>query len=197
LPPLGLTTPLRLAVVLGLCVGAFLLGLPVPVHASVGTQGLGPHPLMPDLVAETEEATGFLRALVREINVRRARVGHQPVGIAPAAANAGVTRYLSDLTPLMLASGVCFHGTGDQIPPAWDYVARTGVGSPGSGEVMTCPAGDGYWTVSRVAESWWASELHHAILYGDPNVNLVACGAFGPQRGGAAYTTIACVTFQG
>jgi hypothetical protein len=61
---------------------------------------------------------------------------------------------------------------------------------------MTCPAGNGYWTAARIAESWWASGPHRAILY-DPQVSLVACGVFGPQRGMAAFTTTACGTFRG
>ncbi len=181
---------------LALALAASLWPLPSPVAATTfGTLA----PASPDEVhggvAQSDETNGFLHALVGEINARRARLGHPPVAIAPAAANAGVTRYLADLTPHMLASGICFHGGGHPVPPAWDYVASTGFGTFGNGEVLTCPDRNGYWTAARIAESWFGSGVHHSILYGDPSVNLVACGAFGPQ-GKSAYMTSACVTFQ-
>jgi hypothetical protein len=195
-PAIRPTVLLRFVLVLGLSVGASLLASPPRADASTGAQRSDPSGPTPDFVAEIEAAAEFLRTLVHEINVRRARAGHRPVGLAPTPANAAVTRYLADLTPRMLAAGACFHGNGDPIAPGWDYVALTGFGMPSSGEVITCPAGNGYWTASRIAESWWASGPHRAILY-DPSVSLVACGVFGPQRGMAAFTTTACVTFRG
>ena len=148
----------------------------------------------------TEDATAadrYLGHLLSEINARRARVGSPPVAYATQAANSAVDRYLADLTPRMLASNSCFHGTGNPVPPGWDYVGASGLRGDAHGEVIACPGSDGYWTPARVADSWWDSPPHFRLLYADPAANAVACGTYGPQENGAAYQTVACITYRG
>ena len=142
------------------------------------------------------EASPYLDQLLHEINARRARVGTQPVVYATAGANQAVAQYLADLTPQMLAYNACFHGQYNPVPPAWDYVAASGLTGEARGEVLGCPDTSGYWTTARLADGWWSSPMHFQALYGDPEANTVACGTYGPLRGGQAFETIACVTYH-
>ncbi|MCC7370950.1 MAG: hypothetical protein IT306_21225 [Chloroflexi bacterium] len=138
----------------------------------------------------------YLEQLLGEINRHRAHAGTRPLAIAPTRANRAVDQYLADLTPVMLAYGACFHGDYNPVPPGWDYVTAAGLGGDALGEVLACPDDSGYWTPARIAQSWWESPIHQQAIYDDPDANVVACGAFGPRRGGQAYVTIACVTFR-
>ena len=145
---------------------------------------------------DAARADRYLGQLLSEINARRARVGSPPVAYATQAANSAVDQYLADLTPLMLAYNSCFHGTGNPVPPGWDYVGASGLRGDAHGEVIACPGTDGYWTPARIADSWWGSPPHFQSLYADPDANAVACGTYGPQKNGAAYQTIACITYR-
>lgn len=138
----------------------------------------------------------YLAQLLQEINARRSRVGAQPLAYAPSDANRAVDQYLADLTPVMMSYGACFHGDYNPVPPSWDYVAAAGHGGDALGEVLACPDDSGYWTAQHIADSWWQSPIHHQAIYSDRDANVVACGTFGPQRGGQAFVTIACVTFR-
>lgn len=138
----------------------------------------------------------YLDQLLQEINARRSRTGARPLAFAPADANRAVDQYLADLTPVMMHYGACFHGDYNPVPPSWEYVAASGHGGDALGEVLACPDASGYWTAPHIADSWWQSPIHHQAIYSDPDANMVACGTFGPQRGGQAYVTIACVTFR-
>jgi uncharacterized protein YkwD len=138
----------------------------------------------------------YLGQLLGEINTRRAARGSQPLMFAPGAANRAVDHYLADLTPVMMAYGSCFHGMYNPVPPGWDYVTAAGLQGEALGEVIACPDDSGYWTARNIADTWWASPAHHQAIYGNPFANVVACGTFGPQRGGQAFVTIACVTFR-
>ena len=150
----------------------------------------------PVVVAQMSAASPYLEQLVGEINRRRDRAGTPRLAIAPEHANAALVRYLADLTPMMLATGRCFHGDGVNVRPGWDYVAEAGFVAEGHGEVIACPGPEGFWTAPRIADVWWGSPHHAGILYGDRDANLVACGTYGPQRGGSAYLTIVCVTYR-
>jgi hypothetical protein len=138
----------------------------------------------------------FLARLLGEINARRAARGAPPLTFAPADANRAVDRYLADLTPVMMSYGSCFHGMYNPVPPGWDYVTAAGLQGDALGEVIACPDDSGFWTAPNIADSWWQSPAHHEAIYGDYAANVVACGTFGPQRGGQAFTSIACVTFR-
>jgi hypothetical protein len=151
--------------------------------------------------AKKPPATGtvsspYLAQLLNEINARRARAGTSPVVYVTEGANQAVDQYLADLTPQMLAYNACFHGMYNPVPPAWDYVAASGLDAEAHGEVLGCPDQSGYWTPARVADGWWNSPMHYQALYGDPDVNAVACGAYGALRGGQAFETIACVSYR-
>ena len=146
----------------------------------------------PDEVARRAEAAPYMAQLLGEINRRREQAGTAPLAYAPDDANGAVGQYLADLTPQMVSAHSCFHGS----PPGWDYVSAAGFGAEPRGEVLACPSNDAYWTPARIADGWWNSPMHQRVLYADPNANAVACGTFGPQRGGAAYQTIACVTYR-
>lgn len=154
----------------------------------------------PDADATTSlidaRAASYLDQLLGEINARRARAGSPPVTFANPSANNAVSQYLADLTPRMVAMRSCFHGNGNPVSPGWDYVATTGLGGQARGEVLACPGDNGYWTAPKIADGWWNSPSHWQSLYGDPRVNTVACGTYGPQAGGRAYQTIACVTYR-
>jgi uncharacterized protein YkwD len=141
-------------------------------------------------------AASYLDQLLSEINARRARAGNGPVVFAQPTANVAVTQYLTDLTPQMVARHACFHGNGQPVSPGWDYVKVSGFAGQASGEVLACPGDNGYWTAPKIADGWWNSPSHWQALYGDPRVNTVACGTYGPQNGGRAYQTIACVTYR-
>jgi len=138
----------------------------------------------------------YLDNLLNEINARRAMVGTPPVEYASSDVNQAVGDYLADLTPQMEAMNSCFHGQYNPVAPAWDYVAAAGLEGEAHGEVLGCPDDSGYWTTSRIADGWWNSPSHFEELYGDPDVNVVACGTYGPLRGGQAFVTIACVTYH-
>jgi hypothetical protein len=138
----------------------------------------------------------YLNQLLHEINARRAQVGTPPVVYINDDANAAVGSYLADLTPQMEALGACFHGQHNPVAPGWDYVAAIGLDGEARGEVLACPDGNGYWTTSRIADGWWGSPVHFEYLYADADANAIACGTYGPQRGGQAFETIACVTYH-
>lgn len=141
-------------------------------------------------------AASYLDQLLGEINDRRAKAGSPPVIFAGADANLAVSQYLTDLTPMMVSMRSCFHGTGNPVSPGWDYVKGVGFRGEARGEVLACPGDDGFWTAPKIADGWWNSPSHWRSLYGDPNVNAIACGTFGAQNGGRAYQTIACVTYR-
>ena len=90
----------------------------------------------------------------------------------------------------------CFHGQNNPTAPGWDYVAASGLEGEARGEVLACPDDHGFWTPDRIADGWWNSPMHFEELYGDGDANVVACGTYGPQNGGRAYQTIACVTYH-
>jgi uncharacterized protein YkwD len=141
-------------------------------------------------------AASYLDQLLVEINIRREKAGNGPLVYAPVTANVAVSQYLSDLTPLMVAMHSCFHGNNNPVSPSWDYVTNSGFGGKARGEVLACPGDNGFWTAPKIADGWWNSPSHWRSLYGDSTVNAVACGTFGPQNGGRAYQTIACVTYR-
>jgi hypothetical protein len=144
----------------------------------------------------TGSAGPYLDRLLDEINYRRALVGTPPVGYITSDANNAMSNYLADLTPQMMAYNSCFHGQHNPVAPGWDYVADAGVDGEARGEVLACPDGNGYWTTDRIADAWLHSPSHFQELYADFDANAVACGTYGAQRGGAAYATIACVTYH-
>ena len=187
------TARLATSSLLALIVIAFsLVGLPSTspdvAHAEpAAARGQGPAPA---------SASDYLNQLLTEINARRARAGAQSLTFATPGANQAVDQYLADLTPVMVSFGACFHGMYDPVAPGWDYVAASGLDGVALGEVLACPDDSGYWTAPRIAESWWTSPAHHQAIYADRAANVVACGTYGPQRGGQAYQTIACVTLR-
>ena len=134
--------------------------------------------------------------LLTEINFRRKKAGTPPVILRVVLANAALDQYLADLTPAMVAKGSCFHGDDKPIPPGWGYIKSIGFGGEARGEVLGCPADNGFWTPPKIADGWWNSPPHHQSLYADGKVNAVACGVFGRQNGGRAYQTVACVTYR-
>jgi uncharacterized protein YkwD len=138
----------------------------------------------------------YLDRLLDEINARRAMVGTPPVTYFAPEANAAINGYLADLTPQMVAYNACFHGQNNPVPPSWDYVSAQGIDAEARGEVLACPDSNGYWTSDRIAEAWLHSPTHFQELYADWDANAVACGTYGAQRGGAAFETIACVTYR-
>ncbi|MGE3269336.1 MAG: CAP domain-containing protein [Chloroflexota bacterium] len=142
------------------------------------------------------QAASYLDQLLDEINARRDRAGAPPVTYAGLDANLAVSQYLADLTPRMVAMHSCFHGNGNPVAPGWDYVSGSGFRGEARGEVLACPGDGGFWTAPKIADGWWNSPSHWRSLYGDPNVNAIACGTFGAQNGGRAYQTIACVTYR-
>jgi len=142
------------------------------------------------------ESSPYLDQLLQEINARRAKVGTPQLSYINPNANQSVDQYLADLTPRMLAMNACFHGQYNPVAPAWDYVAASGLNAEFHGEVLGCPDSSGYWTPVHLADGWWSSPAHFQYLYGDPDVNAVACGTYGPMRNGQAFETIACVTYR-
>jgi hypothetical protein len=141
-------------------------------------------------------AASYLDQLLAEINARRAKAGSPPVVYAGLEENQAIGQYLADLTPLMVSMHSCFHGNGNPVSPGWDYVKTVGFGGEARGEVLACPGDNGFWTAPKIADGWWNSPTHFHSLYADPRVNTIACGTFGPQNGGRAYQTIACVTYR-
>jgi hypothetical protein len=156
---------------------------------------VGPSSARADLfLADGDEP--YVRQLVDEINGWRAAAGTAPLALDGDGPRAALASYVADLTRAMVATGQCFHGDGHRVASVWDYLAASGVTLSGGSEVLGCPSHDGYWTPTRIAERWWTSPLHHQLLYRDPNVNTLACGTYGPQRGGAAYQTVVCVAYR-
>jgi hypothetical protein len=96
----------------------------------------------------------------------------------------------------MVSAHACFHGNGDPVSPGWDYVKGSGFQGEALGEVLACPDDSGHWTAAKIAEGWWSSSIHREILYADADATAIACGTYGPQQGGRAYETIACVTYK-
>jgi uncharacterized protein YkwD len=142
---------------------------------------------------EKASSGNYLADLLEEINARRAMVGTQPMAYIGDEANAAVDAYLADLTPRLVATFGCYHGS----TPAWDYVeAATGFSGEARGEVLACPDETGYWTSDRIADAWLHSPIHFQEIYADRDANAVACGTYGAQHGGRAFETIACVTFR-
>lgn len=138
----------------------------------------------------------YLDQLLAEINARRELVGTPPVTYIAPDANDAISGYLADLTPQMQAYRSCFHGQNNPVAPGWDYVAAAGIDAEARGEVLACPDTNGFWTTDRIADAWLHSPSHFAELYADWDANAVACGTYGAQRGGAAFETIACVTYR-
>ena len=146
----------------------------------------------------SDPASIYIQRLLDEINVHRGHDGSPSLRYVSPDANQAVSQYLTDLTPRMLAANSCFHGTGgpEGVQPSWDYIAANGVNAQARGEVLGCPGFDGYWTPAQIASRWWQSPPHRAELYLDRRADTLACGVYGPQRGGSAYQTIACVTLR-
>jgi hypothetical protein len=153
-----------------------------------------------DLVEVRDEATdAFVSRLLDEINARRDAVGTPRLAFVAHGANAALDEFLAHVAPGMMYPNPCMHLTmGDAL--AWDYVAGYGYGSNPVGEVLACPDPDasGYWTPSRTAESWLVSPVHADILYGDPDANAIACGAYAPRKSGrsVAAAAVLCVTYR-
>jgi hypothetical protein len=141
-------------------------------------------------------SSDYLDQLLGEINDRRVVAGTPSLVYASAEANQAVSQYLADLTPFMLARQVCFHGMNNPVAPAWDYVAASGFQAEPRGEVLACPDAALYWTAPQIANAWWSSASHFRLLYGDPGINALACGTYGPQHDGQVFETIACVTYR-
>ena len=138
----------------------------------------------------------YLEQLLDEINTGRDRAGTAPLAYAGPGANDAVGRYLSDLTPLMVAAGTCFHGGSATIRSGRDYVALADPPGEAHGEVLACPGRGHYWTARAVADAWWDSLDHRRLLYDDPGIDTVACGAHDPRHDGQAFRTVACVTYR-
>jgi hypothetical protein len=138
----------------------------------------------------------YLDQLLNEINARRAKVGAPALIYAGPEANLAVSQYLTDLTPLMKARRLCFHGSNNPVAPGWDYVKASGFDARVGGEVIGCPGDGFYWTPQQIADGWWGSPSHFQSLYGDARANAVACGAYAAGNGGKGYQTVACITFR-
>ena len=141
-------------------------------------------------------APAYLEQLLNEINARRAKIGSPALMYAGPEANLAVTQYLTDLTPLMKARHLCFHGNGNPVAPGWDYVAASGFNAKVGGEVIGCYGDNFYWTPQQIADGWWSSPSHFSSLYADAKANAVACGAYSVGNGGKGYQTVACVTYR-
>ncbi|MGE3268468.1 MAG: CAP domain-containing protein [Chloroflexota bacterium] len=183
---------------------SYLLAALISVFALVGLPGVSPDVAHAEPAAargkgknQEQIQTGeYLNQLLGEINARRASLGAQSLSFATPGANQAVDQYLADLTPVMMAYGACFHGMYNPVAPGWDYVTASGLHGDALGEVLACPDDSGYWTPPHIADGWWRSPAHFEAIYADPAANVVACGTYGPQDGGQAYVTIACVTFR-
>jgi hypothetical protein len=178
----------RLVAALAMLIGLGWSG--APTASAMGGSPAAGHDANADEAARTRR---YLAELLDEINARRVQSGLSRLDFLTNAANEALNHYLADLTPVMLASGRCFHGDGQTVRPGWEYVAEVGPAEHADGEVLGCPDSNGFWTPARIAESWWRSPPHHAIL-ANPDVHHVACATYGPQRDGTAYQTITCVT---
>ena len=143
--------------------------------------------------AAPADGDAYMARLLDEINGHRGRIGAPPVAYASPDANAAVSQYLADLTPMMLAYNSCFHGMNNPVAPGWDYTRAAGVEAFPPGEVLACPGPEGQWTPEKIADRWLHSPSHAQILYADPAATHVACGTYGSNKGPAV--TVACVTF--
>jgi hypothetical protein len=150
----------------------------------------------PAAVPAEAPAPAYLDQLLGEINARRAKIGSPALMYAGSGANYAVTQYLTDLTPLMKARRVCFHGSNNPVAPGWDYVAASGFNARVGGEVLGCPGDGFYWTPRQIADGWWNSPSHFSALYADAKATAVACGAYAAGNGGRGYQTVACVTYR-
>ncbi len=152
------------------------------------------------IVEVRDDATdAFVSRLLDEINARRDAVGTPRLSFVAHGANAALDEFLAYTAPSMTYPNPCMHVTiGDAV--AWDYVAGHGYGTNPVGEVLACPDpdGSGYWTPSRTADSWLESPVHADILYGDPDANAIACGAYAPRKSGrsVAAAAVLCVTYR-
>ncbi|MCC7106792.1 MAG: hypothetical protein IT307_16790 [Chloroflexi bacterium] len=159
----------------------------------------------PILQDDDEVTDGYLNRLLGEINARRHALGTQSLVYVPRHANDALDGYLQDAAPAMAWPGPCGHGITGAF--AWDYVLAAGFWGEARGEVIACPGPEPYWTPNRAAETWWSSPYHFGVLYGDPDANAIACGAYGTQGGGSkkkrnntggdAAIAVVCVTFRG
>ena len=153
-----------------------------------------------EVVAVRDDATdSFLSRLLDEINARRDAVGTPRLVFVAHGANAALDEFLAYAAPAITYPNPCMHLTiGDAV--AWDYVAGQGYGTNPVGEVLACPTADAdsYWTPSLTADSWLESPMHASILYGDPEANAIACGAYAPRGSGrtVAAAAVLCVTYR-
>src|SRR4051794_8304173 len=181
----------KLALVLALFLAAPWLTAPTSAFAADRSNR------QTDLTARPSNSrpASYLDQLLNEINARRAQAGTQPVVYVGQDENQAVGQYLADLTPWMLYMHSCFHGQNNPVSPSWDYVKGVGFDGEARGEVLACPGDDGFWTAPKIADGWWSSPSHWQSLYGDPRVNAIACGTFGPQSGGGGGQTIPFVPY--
>jgi hypothetical protein len=151
------------------------------------------------IVVRDQATDAFVARLLDEINARRDAVGTPRLSFVGHGANAALDEFLAYTAPSISYPNPCMHVTiGDAL--AWDYVAGYGYGTNPIGEVLACPNPDasGYWTPSRTADSWLESPVHADILYGDPEANAIACGAYAPRKTGRnmAAAAVLCVTYR-
>ena len=174
--------------------GRLIAGLAVAVAALTGGQESAPvaH-AEPARASAPASADTYMDRLLTAINGHRGRIGAPPVTYASPSANAAVSQYLADLTPVMLAYNSCFHGMNNPVAPGWDYTRAAGVDAFPHGEVLACPDPEGQWLPEKIAERWLYSPSHAQILYADPSATQVACGTYGSSMG--PYVTVACITF--
>ena len=102
----------------------------------------------------------YLDDLLTEINARRARIHSPALAYVSSDANFAVTRYLTDLTPRMIAQKTCFHGQNNPVAPSWDYVTASGFDARVGGEVLGCPGESFFWSPQQIADGWWSSPSH-------------------------------------
>jgi uncharacterized protein YkwD len=188
------TLDVRFVVAILFATASLIFASPARSASAIGPDVAG------DLTEVRDEATNaFMNRLLDEINARRDAVGTPRLAFVAHGANAALDEFLAYVAPGMMYPNPCMHLTiGDAL--AWDYVADHGYGSNPLGEVLACPdpEGSGYWTPSRTAESWLVSPGHAEILYGDPEANAIACGAYAPRKSGRsiAAAAVLCVTYR-
>ena len=167
------------------------------------TAQLAVTPVVAAPAADDEVADGFLLRLLDEINQRRASIGNPGLSFVPAHANAALDGFLAETAPALAWPGPCMHHLVDGAF-SWEYVNAAGFGGEARGEVLACPGPEPYWTPDRAADQWWVSPIHFDVLYADPDVNALACSAYGVEgstrrRGRTvdAAMAVLCVTFRG
>ena len=181
-------------------VAALAIAFSLPLASSARSAHAVVRDVAEEVVQVRDEATdAFVSRLLDEINARRDAVGTPRLAFVAHGANAALDEFLAYVAPAIMYPNPCMHLTiGDAV--AWDYVAGQGYGSNPLGEVLACPDTDasGYWTPSRTAESWLVSPGHAEILYGDPDANAIACGAYAPRKSGRslAAAAVLCVTYR-